>query len=389
MPAQLRMIFSVMLVSQDVSHPSRLWNEFKSHLSEDIIRRWCRNCSVTNACDGMQSSAEDIALYLIDYTLRNYRSSLKHFRDMPLPTQSYPQYIEPTISSEYQMLHFHTAESRKRSFTEEQQHVYNKIREAIQSYKAIEGGTIYHPADFNPSPYAAKAFFLDAPGGCGKTFLLNTLIYDCLGKREHVIATASSGVAALLLQNGRTAHSAFGLPIPIEQDSVSTIAIDSDRAKTIRNATFVLWDEAPMLHRYTVETLDRFLRDLMKVDVPFGGKVVLFSGDFRQILPVIKRGSATQIINATLSSAASPLWKTMTHLKLTQNMRASSGSSEYASWVLRLGNGELDNPIPVPQAMRSDCTNITEFVLYLSKQLHISSRHWRSRTERDPCPAQR
>jgi hypothetical protein len=35
-------------------------------------------------------------------------------------------------------------------------------------------------------------------------------------------------------------------------------------------------------------TLDRSLRDLMRqVDVPFGGKVVVFLGDFKQLLPVV------------------------------------------------------------------------------------------------------
>ncbi|KAF1877459.1 hypothetical protein Lal_00040175, partial [Lupinus albus] len=35
----------------------------------------------------------------------------------------------------------------------------------------------------------------------------------------------------------------------------------------------------------------------------FGGKVIVFGGDFRQILPVIPRGSRSNIINATINSS--------------------------------------------------------------------------------------
>ncbi len=42
-----------------------------------------------------------------------------------------------------------------------------------------------------------------------------------------------------------------------------------------------------MCHRYCIEAVDRSLRDITRRNVPFGGKCVLFSGDFQQILPVM------------------------------------------------------------------------------------------------------
>ena len=44
------------------------------------------------------------------------------------------------------------------------------------------------------------------------------------------------------------------------------------------------------------DAIDRLLRDLMSNDVPFGGKVIVLGGDFRQILPVVKKGTPTEII---------------------------------------------------------------------------------------------
>ena len=44
--------------------------------------------------------------------------------------------------------------------------------------------------------------FLDAPGGTGKTFLINLLVKKLIIEKQIVIATATSGIAATLLLRG-------------------------------------------------------------------------------------------------------------------------------------------------------------------------------------------
>ncbi|OIT30628.1 hypothetical protein A4A49_52816 [Nicotiana attenuata] len=79
------------------------------------------------------------------------------------------------------------------------------------------------------------------------------------------------------------------------------------------------------MHKYCFEALDQTLRDILRfkdtssADKPFGGKTVVFGGDFRQILPVIAKGSRQDIVNATLNS--SYLWAHCEVLNLTKNMR--------------------------------------------------------------------
>ena len=55
------------------------------------------------------------------------------------------------------------------------------------------------------------------------------------------------------------------------------------------------------------KALDRTLKDIIreknKSDSVFGGKVVVFGGDFRQILHVIPRGSKSDIVHATINSS--------------------------------------------------------------------------------------
>ncbi len=68
-----------------------------------------------------------------------------------------------------------------------------------------------------------EVFFLDGPGGSGKTFIYIVLLAS-IRRDEHVaIGVASSGIAALLLEGGRTSHSIFKMPIAIGRDSMCLI----------------------------------------------------------------------------------------------------------------------------------------------------------------------
>ena len=120
------------------------------------------------------------------------------------------------------------------------------------------------------------------------------------------LAVASPGIAALLLPGGRTAHSCFKIPLDIHEDSICAVKHGSDLASLLQVTRLIVWDEAPMVHRHTFEAVDRMLKDIMKaVDPslehkPFGGKVVVFGGDFRQILPVVIKGSREDIVGSCL-----------------------------------------------------------------------------------------
>ena len=57
-----------------------------------------------------------------------------------------------------------------------------------------------------------------------------------------------------------------------------------------------------MTKRQSVEVLDNSLRDIMdRPELSFGGKTVVFGGDFRQVLPVVRRGSRAQVVGETSS----------------------------------------------------------------------------------------
>ena len=41
-------------------------------------------------------------------------------------------------------------------------------------------------------------------------------------------------------------------------------------------------DEAPMLPKYELKNMNQLLRAIGNPNLPFGGKIVIFGGDFRQ-----------------------------------------------------------------------------------------------------------
>ncbi|CAN1120470.1 ATP-dependent DNA helicase PIF1 [Linum perenne] len=104
----------------------------------------------------------------------------------------------------------------------------------------------------------------DGYGGTGKTFLWKVISMKLRSEKKIVLCVASSGIAALLMTGGRTAHSRFHIPIDIHSTSTCHIEQDGDLAELIRNTSLIIWDEASMTHKHFMESLDRTLRDIMK-----------------------------------------------------------------------------------------------------------------------------
>ncbi|CAN6902752.1 unnamed protein product, partial [Brassica oleracea] len=114
-------------------------------------------------------------------------------------------------------------------------------------------------------------------------------------------------------------------------------------ADLLIQAKLIIWDEAPMTHKYAFEALDRSLRDIMsKTDKdahlkPFGGKTILLGGDFRQTLPIISQGTRQDCVAASINR--SYLWEFVQMFVLSQNMRINKTEVEFAKWILSVGDG--------------------------------------------------
>ena len=107
-----------------------------------------------------------------------------------------------------------------------------------------------------------------------------------------------------------------------------------------------------MLDKYLLEALDRTLKDVMEVDQPFGGKIVVLAGDFRQCLPVVKGASRSDTVKHCINK--SHLWTNFKVFHLTENMRVRAcGDPEleaFDRWTLSIGNGEMEE-LQIPDDM--------------------------------------
>ena len=104
----------------------------------------------------------------------------------------------------------------------------------------------------------------------------------------------------------------------------------------------VLEARASLSNKAPVEALDRTMQDLRNSNCPMGSCTVLFSGDFRQILPVITRGARADEVNASLKR--SYLWSYITKCELKVNMRILSSTKDNKQFsidLLQIGNGEF------------------------------------------------
>ncbi|XP_072037279.1 uncharacterized protein [Amphiura filiformis] len=318
MPSQLRHLFAIILVFASPAEPGKLWNNHKAPLCEDIQYRRHGKTEV-----GPSNDVINTALLDIDHHLQIHGKRLSDYEGLPETQQ------EQAVSN---IIHHFTSFS----IPEQARKASTNIEMMNADQRAVYDEIIATTS--NPDMAEHTAFFIDGPGGTGKTFIYNTLAATLRSQNKIVIPVATSGIAAEMLDVARTAHSAFKIPIPIQQTSTCNIGRNTDIAKLIKDASLIIFDEAPMAHKQVIECLERSLRSLTQSDKPFGGKVVAFGGDFRQVLPVVRHGNRATIVQSAFKR--STLWKHVKTLQLTCNMRASaSGDSTFPNYLLRIGNG--------------------------------------------------
>jgi ATP-dependent DNA helicase PIF1 len=193
------------------------------------------------------------------------------------------------------------------------------------------------------SQRACNIFATLSSAGCGKTVFANAVAATVRAMGQVAICVAASALAAMLLLGGTTAHSRFHIPIPANDGTICCFSPD-DR-NLIRSAAVILYDECSMVHRDVADTLDRSLRDLMADTRPFGGKVVVFTGDFKQLLPVVRYGRGQEHTMQVCS-----WWREVTYLKFRQNWRAIR-DPVFAAFLESVGSGSLAEVV-VPDSSR-------------------------------------
>ncbi|CAF1284162.1 unnamed protein product [Rotaria sordida] len=213
-------------------------------------------------------TAKTMAFYAIDAKLKEQGRSCSDF-GIPSPTSVPYSFESKTINKEELRI-------EQEMYTMLNQH-QRSVADAILASHRKQSSTT-----------AGLCFFIDGPGGPGKTYLYNTLYHLFMGQGVHVMTVAWTGNAASLSPEGRTVHSRFKLPVPILETSTLRIRQNSKEAEEIRKTQVFIWNEAPIAPFYGLNAADIFLRDIMNIDAHFGGKIIILGGDLRQALLVIR-----------------------------------------------------------------------------------------------------
>ena len=283
-PKQMRSLFAVMLMSCEISNPMGLWEKFKEGLSEDILFQ----AQQVNPGAQFDETTFNKALVMMEDHLLNLGGQNIEQYGLPKPNKRQEVHIAQEIlremSYDVQSLENHVEDNEPR-LTADQKLAYDLVMQSINEKK---GGM----------------FFIDAPGGTGKTFLIGMFLAQVRRKKDIALAVASSGIAATLLPGGRTAHSTFKLPFDLTStdEPLCNVSRGSATGNLLKKASLIVWDECTMAHKYAIEALDRTLQDLRENKSPMGGVVFLMAGDFRQTLPVIPKGTKADEIKACIKN---------------------------------------------------------------------------------------
>jgi hypothetical protein len=218
------------------SRPDVLWIEFRDFLCDDLPCRFQTLKLPLPPPDDIF----DYGLFLLNRALIEHGTSLHNYPSMPVPHNNWDNLDNNPFLTE-QLAY---------NIEQEVEHANNNIavlnNEQLQSYNSILESTIREDG---------LLFFLNGAGGTGKTFVYKTLCHRLRGNGWIVLCVASSGIAALLLPGGRTAHSMFVIPTEnLADDSLCHIEKNSKQADMLRRARLIIWDEAVMQHRYVLHT---------------------------------------------------------------------------------------------------------------------------------------
>ena len=390
MPSQLRDFFCLILVNNTPRNAVKLWEHHKFKLCEDFLRgnhqpsEQDKAVAYNRGLLELRRDLETHGVTLTQYGLPEPTEDENYDTGVPMDLRAETNYNIRDCQSEYERAYANMRDNK------EQQEIFEELTEIIQT-----GNT------------AGKYFFIDGPGGTGKTTLFNALLSYVRGRalsadgQHHIaVAVAASGIASLLLRGRRTAHNRFGLGANVDEHSTCAYTTTRFCARTeiLKRAEIIIWDEAPMSSKHILHAVNRCLQDIMgnPVDcagnkLPFGGKLVVLGGDLRQTVGVVEGGNRAMEVENSITR--SPLWRNITTRKLKTNMRVklnlnprnNAKLKAWARFLLQVGDGfhfgvtddvqsQFRHPdvIPLPKQLLFDSQDPADIIDHVYPNLRAS-----------------
>ncbi|XP_026479313.1 uncharacterized protein LOC113385685 [Ctenocephalides felis] len=224
---KIRTLFSIIISTGFPSNPIHLWIKYKDYMCDDIL------CQIRNR---MGNPNMQIRLAAPNCPMHDAFNQELHREKL-----YYLNNLKELIETNLPLLN------------EQQSYVFDILM------KVTNGGT-------------GGIYFLDAPGSTGKTFLILLILGTIRSQNKIALALASLGIAATLIEGGRTAHSALKLSFNMQSNETPTcnISKNSAMAKVLQQYQLIVWDECTMAHTKSFEALGKTLKDQQSNQNRFG-----------------------------------------------------------------------------------------------------------------------
>ncbi|KAK9733000.1 hypothetical protein RND81_04G037300 [Saponaria officinalis] len=263
-----------------------------------------------------EEAKKTYTLMEIDKILMKYGKRLKDIKNMSQPKDSEVEGMENKLIMDermYDRKRLHSEWSSKiKQLNTVQLEVYNAVMSAVN--KKLE-----------------EVIFDYGHGGTGKTFLYGTISAKLRAENKIVLNVASSDIAALLSPGGRTAHSRFEIPIELFDYSTCNVKQNTQLAELLQQMSLIIWDEAPMDHRFSFEALDRTLTNIVRSKN---------SDALTKLFDVVQASINRSYI---WKSCKVVLLKTSTQVQDVGNEDEKiKTNKKFNEWLLAMGDGRLD-----------------------------------------------
>ena len=187
---QLRQLFTTILSHCEVTNPKVLWDSTWEALYEDMQYKR-RNILNFPTLWLTNTQKKAYGLIEIEKLMRQVGKSLKDYPDIELPNAAELEELGNRLINEEVNYDMDKLKDEHKiilnNLNQDQKKAYDAIMESVD--KGL-----------------GKQIFVEGYGGTGKTYLWKAITTKLRSEGKIVLAVASCGIAALLLQGGRTAH---------------------------------------------------------------------------------------------------------------------------------------------------------------------------------------
>ncbi|KAK9208644.1 hypothetical protein WN944_001003 [Citrus x changshan-huyou] len=241
---KLRHLFVTILIHCQVSDASQLWKSNYTTLLEDITSLQRKRFRLKDL-QLTEQQVEAYTLLEIETIMLKMGKSLRDIDEMPLPNS------------------FLIRDSSNRLVNEELDYDRDQLKKLHEkSFAALNAcqKPAYEAIIHSVENEEGCLFFINGHGGTGKKFLWNTIIAKLRSHSKIVLLVASSAESTCEIRQGTLL------------------------AGLLMKTSLIIWDEAPMAHKFCFEALDKTLRDVLRTRYenssikPFGGLTIIGDG---------------------------------------------------------------------------------------------------------------